>query len=245
MWGKSGWYPPWRWDYHNTLRLPTLFSLGFVPVSLPLCFALQDTLHPEESWTLDTSAASHHIPWLCHRGKLRADASHLLLSTEVCSLPGLSSSREAASGCEWQMLTDSREPAWPASPLLTNCTFPANISVCDLSPNRSVGRPSWPRRCPSRWIIFHSKTDACNSNLESLLLSASHSSQDKTRPPRGWPAEILHQPGTGPGAHRHQLQLREHKGINNSDSVRGKTNLRNNSPPKPHQNFNLYRLLAP
>lgn len=52
--------------------------------------------------------------------------------------------------------------------------------------------------------------------------------------------------GVAQGAYRQRVtQLRKHKGINNLDSVLDKTKLRNNSPPKPHQNFNLYRLLAP
>lgn len=77
---------------------------------------------------------------------------------------------------------------------LTNCPFASNISEQNLSPHRCAGRPSLQRQRPSRWIILHSEADACNSNLESLLLSASHSSQDKTRPPSASPEEILHPP---------------------------------------------------
>lgn len=171
---------------------------------------------------------------------------------KLCCLPGLSSSWEAASGCEWQMLTDTREPGSPASPLpdklhLSPQTFQrvTYLPIAGLAapPRQGSVLPgglfSTQRRMPATAILKVS----CY-----LLLTLRKTRQDhpEIRLEKYYTSLWAGVPEIGPGSTSTPVtQLREHKGINNLDSVRGKTNLRNNSPSKPHQNFNLYRLLAP
>lgn len=179
-----------------------------------------------------TGASCRLTPGTCFRG------------TEVCCLPGLSSFREAARGCKWQMLTDTREPGSPASPLPDKLHLPRkHFSVQLISQSERAGRPS-SKGCVLPGGLFSTQrlmpATAILKVSCYLLLTLHKTRQDhpEIRLEKYYTRLWAGVPEIGPGSTSTPApQLREHKGINNLDSVRDKTNLRNNSPIQTPSEF--------
>lgn len=146
-----------------------------------------------------TGVSCRLTPVTCFRG------------SEVCCLPGLSSSREAASGCEWQMLTDTREPGSPASPLPDKLHLPRkHFSVLLIS--QSEGWPPLLAKAVSFQVDYFPLKDWClqqQSWKSPAICFSLFTRQDKTTQRFAW-RNIT--PACGPaclklarGAYRHQL----------------------------------------
>lgn len=158
--------------------------------------------------------------------------------SEVCCLPGLSSSRES---CKWMQVADANRHQRAWIPSLSSpwqiAPSPQNISACNLSPNqRGLAAPPCPGTVLPGGLFSTQRLMPATAILKVscyLLLTLHKTRQDhpEIRLEKYYTSLWAGVPEIGPGSTSTPApQLREHKGINNLDSVRDKTNLRNNSP---------------